>query len=105
MKKNLFWARIMVLFCAVSLGNVSFAGSSNQVTEDPTAAAMAVDAVLVRPLMMAITTVGAALWVVALPFSAAGGNIKASGETLVVGPAKTTFVRCLGCTKPGYQKD
>ena len=65
---------------------------------------MAADLVIVRPLMLGATVLGSAFWLVALPFSAAGGNVKQSAETLVIGPARTTFVRCLGCTRNGYRQ-
>lgn len=104
MKKNLIWARVMVLLCTLSLSSLSFA-EYGTVKEEPSAFAMGADLVLVRPVMMGFTVVGSVLWVVSLPFSAAGGNIKEAADTLVIGPAKTTFVRCLGCTQPGYQKD
>jgi hypothetical protein len=61
--------------------------------------------VIARPLGIVFTAIGAVAYVVTLPFSLAGGNAKAAGEQLVVGPAKATFVRCLGCTNSGYQHD
>lgn len=72
---------------------------------DPSAVAMGADLVIGRPLLLAATVIGTAVWIVALPFSAAGGNVKKSGDKLVVWPAKNTFVRCLGCATSGYQKD
>jgi hypothetical protein len=42
------------------------------------------------------------VFVVSLPFTAAGGSVKEAGRGLVVGPAKETFVRCLGCPSSGY---
>ncbi|TQV82535.1 hypothetical protein FKG94_07320 [Exilibacterium tricleocarpae] len=101
------WARIVVLVCALSLANLGFAAEeryNNGVDEDPSALAMATDLVIVRPVMLGITVVGSALWLVSLPFSAAGGNVKQAADTLVIGPGKTTFVRCLGCTRSGYKK-
>lgn len=95
----------MVLVCALSLSHLSFAEkTSYAVKEDPSALAMTVDLVAVRPVMFGLTVIGSAVWLVSLPFTAAGGNVKQSADTLVVGPAKTTFVRCLGCTQPGYSK-
>ncbi len=102
-----FWARIVVLVCTLSLANLSFAArdyQSNGAEEKPAALAMAADLVIVRPLMLGATVLGSAFWLVALPFSAAGGNVKQSAETLVIGPARTTFVRCLGCTRNGYRQ-
>ena len=78
---------------------------AQQVDEDPSALAMAGDAIIARPLGVVFTAVGAALYVVTLPFTLAGGNAKQAGKELVVGPAEATFVRCLGCTKPGYKHD
>lgn len=74
------------------------------VEEEPSALAMAGDLVVARPLLLAATIVGSAFYVVSLPFSLAGGNAREAGETLVVGPAKSTFVRCLGCTRMGYKQ-
>jgi len=68
-----------------------------QVEDNPSALAMAGDLVVARPLGLAITAVGAAAFVVSLPFAAAGGNVEQAAETLVRGPARQTFLRCLGC--------
>ncbi|MGQ9426903.1 hypothetical protein ACXYTJ_13830 [Gilvimarinus sp. F26214L] len=105
-QKNKLSAKILVVALSLVLSHWSFAApqSNGAVQEDPSALAMTADLVLVRPVMFTITAIGSAVWLVGLPFSAAGGNIKSSAETLVVGPAKNTFVRCLGCTKSGYQQ-
>lgn len=76
---------------------------AQEAEEQPSPLAMAGDALIARPLGVVFTAVGAVLYVVTLPFSLAGGNAKQSGVALVVAPAKATFVRCLGCTKPGYK--
>ncbi len=81
------------------------AGYSEAITEEPSALAMTGDLLIARPLLLATTVVGSALYVVSLPFSLAGGNSMDAAETLVIGPAKATFVRCLGCTRSGYNKD
>ena len=72
--------------------------------EEPSAGAMAVDAVVARPLLLITTILGAGLYVVSLPFSLLGGNAADAGKALVVGPAKSTFVRCLGCRQSGYKE-
>jgi hypothetical protein len=63
-------------------------------TTDPVE--VAADALVVRPLGAAATVVGAAIWVVALPFAAISGDVKSSGRTLVGVPARFTFKRKLG---------
>jgi len=73
--------------------------------DEPTALAMVGDLVIARPAGVLITAVGAVAFVVSLPFSAAGGNIGEAADQLVVGPAKATFVRCLGCTNTGRRND
>lgn len=72
--------------------------------EAPPAYAMVADLFIARPLLIAATVVGAGLFVVALPFTATGGGIGATGKALVVDPGAAAFVRCLGCTTVGYNK-
>ncbi len=76
---------------------------AQEVIEEPSALAMTGDALIARPLGAAFTVIGAAVFLVTLPFSALGGNVGEAGKVLVVEPAKATFVRCLGCTKSGYK--
>jgi hypothetical protein len=72
------------------------ASSYSDYAETPTAGTMLADTVLVRPLMLVGTAVGVVTFVVTLPFSALGGNVGEAGQTLVVDPAKYTFIRPLG---------
>ena len=57
---------------------------------------MVVDVLVVRPLALVSTVVGATLFIVSFPFAALGGNVKAAANKMVVEPAKFTFVRSLG---------
>ena len=75
------------------------------VQENPSALAMTGDLIVARPLLLVMTVVGTVAYVISLPFTLAGGNAGQAGETLVLGPAEATFVRCLGCTRPGYSQD
>jgi hypothetical protein len=79
-------------------------GYAQKVEENPGAMTMIGDLVIARPVLIATTVVGAAAYVVSLPFTLAGGNAKEAGETLVTEPAKNAFVRCLGCRQAGYNK-
>lgn len=67
--------------------------------EAPPAYAMVGDLLIARPLGLVFTAVGTGVFIVTLPFSALGGNVSEAADALVVTPAKTTFVRCLGCTE------
>jgi hypothetical protein len=42
------------------------------------------------------------VWLVSLPFTLMAGHASEAAETLMLGPAEATFVRCLGCRNPGY---
>lgn len=72
--------------------------------EAPSALAMTGDVLIARPVGLVITTIGTAAFIVSLPFSAAGGNVSEAADTLVVGPARETFVRCLGCRSAGRRQ-
>jgi len=69
--------------------------------ERPGAFTMFGDLVVARPIGVAVTAVGSLAFVIALPFSALGGNVKESADALVIGPARETFQRCLGCRSSG----
>ena len=76
-------------------------GWSNTIEETPSALAMTGDAFFVRPVMLGVTVIGTAIFIISSPFAALGGNIGDSFEQLVEKPFETTFVRCLGCTVNG----
>jgi len=69
------------------------------INERPSGLSMMADAVVVRPLMLVSTAIGAGVYVATLPFSLMGGNATEVGEQMVIVPFKSTFLRCLGCTK------
>lgn len=57
---------------------------------------MVLDVVVARPLGLVATVLGAALTVVALPFTIPSGSVEDSARELVVRPAEYTFKRPLG---------
>lgn len=91
---------VVSLFVVLLLAPPVFAQGS--IDEEPNAFAMTGDLLVARPIGLVMTVVGAAAFVVSLPFTVLAGSVAESAETLVVGPAETTFVRCLGCREPGY---
>lgn len=96
--------RALLVTCLAAVLALPHPAYSQNVDEEPSALAMAGDLVVARPVGVVITVLGSAAYVVSLPFSLAGGNAKQAGEALVVGPAMSTFVRCLGCTRSGYRQ-
>jgi hypothetical protein len=89
---------VLALTACMSLwqGTATAASMYDQQSSQRSAGAMAVDAVVVRPLGLVATVIGSGLFVVSLPFSALGGNVDEAAQNLVVAPARFTFKRPLG---------
>ncbi len=88
---------LLVSIFMVSFMPISPVCASN--IEEPfegTAGAMAFDLILMRPVGLAASIVGTAIFIVSLPFSALGGNQEAAAEKLVKEPLFFTFQRPLG---------
>lgn len=97
-------AASLALTLAVT-GMPAMAGNTQYHDEEtPAAYAMVADAVIARPMLLAATVVGTGVFVLTLPFTLASGSVGKAGKALVVEPGEATFVRCLGCSKPGYGK-
>ena len=64
--------------------------------KEPGGGAMMYDMVVLRPIGLVATVIGSAVWLVSLPFSAAGDNVGTATEKLVKDPAAFTFIRPLG---------
>ena len=60
------------------------------------AEAMVADVIIARPIGLATTVIGSAVYVVSLPFSLLGGNEKQAREKLMKDPIEFTFKRPLG---------
>lgn len=91
--------KVIVMLIALALVSVPcmtcFAQGVDK-DKDVIAGKMAADALVVRPLGICATVIGAAIFVVSLPFSALGGNTHKAYDNLVKKPAKFTFNRRLG---------
>ena len=99
--KNMKVLRALAITAALLICQPAWSYESNP--HGPTGIDMAADLLVGRPISFTIMLVGGVVWVVGLPFSALGGNVKESAHALVVEPAKATFVRCLGCSSNTYQ--
>ena len=92
--KKQFTIIFMVVSMAVMpFGSASLAGDQHDHEKD---IKMAGDILVVRPLGIISTVGGSALFIVALPFSALGGNTQEVFQQLVAKPAKYTFTRPVG---------
>ncbi len=76
--------------------------AQSAVDENPNELAMVGDLVVARPVGAVMTVGGIVVWLVSLPFTLLAGHASEAADTLIVGPAEATFMRCLGCRNPGY---
>ena len=70
---------VMLVTSNMTFASGAYAQDYDSTTERPSGGAMLADAVLMRVPMTAVTIVGAAVFVVTLPFSALGGNVGEAG--------------------------
>jgi hypothetical protein len=90
------WVTVVVItfLLAGPLGGIALADQYAE-REKPTGGMMMWD-LLMRPVGMVATGVGAVVWVVSYPFAYWGGNTDESTEALVQAPFEWTFQRPLG---------
>jgi hypothetical protein len=91
-----YFMAFMLALGSLSIATSASAGETYSFNAKPSGGDILLDAVIMRPLMLVGTVVGAVTFIVTLPFSALGGNVGDSAETLVKEPAQYTFVRPLG---------
>ncbi|HWR75832.1 MAG TPA: hypothetical protein VN283_01310 [Thiobacillus sp.] len=85
-----------VLALALILMPVWAVAQQNDTVSGDKATDMVVDAVVIRPLGLVTTLLGAVLTVVALPFTIPSGSVETSARELILKPAEYTFKRPLG---------
>jgi hypothetical protein len=86
--------KTVTIVCAAAIALASTAPAF--ASQEPEPAAVAADALFMRPLMFGATVAGSAIFVAYLPIAAISKSIKSTAQILVVGPAKGTFTRPLG---------
>ena len=86
--------RILTICCilAILLAQVP----QSQAAEDGSIEAIAADILVVRPACFAMTVIGSALFLVALPVTAISKSTRQTAKALVERPAQATFTRPLG---------
>ena len=84
----------LVLCCAVVF--LFLQTPRSQAQEDGSPEMIAVDVIVVRPVCLAATVIGAALFLISLPIALATHGTDETAEKLVAVPARATFTRRLG---------
>ncbi|HOX57649.1 MAG TPA: hypothetical protein P5205_12975 [Candidatus Paceibacterota bacterium] len=90
MKTRPFTTAFCVLALLASTTTPSFASNDSDATS------VVVDVAVARPVTLAMTIVGSALFVVSLPVALTSGSVDKTAQTLVAAPARDTFKRPLG---------
>jgi hypothetical protein len=85
--------KLITAVCALAILSMGANTASASSDDDLKVAA---DTLVVRPVCLAATVVGSALFVVSLPIAAISRSIKKTAHVLVVVPGKATFTRRLG---------
>ena len=85
--------KTLLLLCALGLG---LGGVSPAHASVDNSLEVVGDLALVRPGCFAVTVLGSAIFIVALPFAAMSGSVHDTADTLVLHPAAATFTRPLG---------
>ena len=91
----------LMILASLFMLTLPMQSQAEEIYEAPSAVAMALDGLIVRPITLVATVIGSLIWTVTLPFSLLGGNAMEAADSLIMVPARATFVRCLGCTSSG----
>jgi hypothetical protein len=82
--------------CVASMAGSAPAAAQETYPRDTDSGAMAADLIFVRPVSLVSSVVGAAIFVVTLPFTLPSRSAAESGRVLVTRPLEYTFNRRLG---------
>ena len=96
MKKWMRRSTVLIVIIALLVAPMTAIAADEVSGSDVGPGAIAGDIILARPLGLAATALGTGLFIVALPFSALGGNTGASAKALVADPIRFTFFRPVG---------
>jgi hypothetical protein len=72
--------------------------------EQSSAAVVAADALIARPIGLALTIAGTGVFLVTLPMSAGSSSTDTAAEGLIVKPGGYTFVRPFGKSEPRFEE-
>ncbi|MCC8987629.1 MAG: hypothetical protein LM523_07980 [Candidatus Contendobacter sp.] len=104
MNPTIIPTRAILILAATLMFAFHPAGAEDRSEPDVTAGAAATDLLVARPGGVAATVLGAAIFVVGLPFTLINGSTEQAAQTLVAQPARYTFSRPLGQNIRGLGK-
>ncbi len=87
-----------------NLDQAGMKGFTEKPPREVSAAVVAGDALIARPVGLALTIAGTTAFVVTLPFSIPSGSVGNAAQGLIVKPGGYTFVRPLGRNDPRFEE-
>ena len=88
-----------------SLDRAGMRGFTEPPPKEPrSAAVIAADALIARPVGLGLTIAGTGVFLVTLPMSAISGSTDTAAEGLIVKPGGYTFVRPFGSSDPRFEE-
>jgi hypothetical protein len=92
------WKKLVLIpaVCLTIAVPPAFALDQDQIGREPTTAEMYADGLVARPLGLVASVLGAAVFVVTLPFTLPSHSVDRAAKELVAVPAQYTFKRPLG---------
>ncbi len=79
-------------------------GFTEPAPAEPSAAVVAADALIARPIGLGLTVAGTATFLVTLPMSIPSCSVDTAAQGLIVKPGGYTFVRPLGRSDPRFEE-
>jgi hypothetical protein len=79
-------------------------GFAEKPSSDVSAAVVAADALIARPVGLGLTIAGTATFLLTLPFSIPSQSVHNAAQGLIVKPGGYTFVRPLGRNEPEFEE-
>ncbi len=87
-----------------SLDRAGQKGFTDPPPAEPSAAVVAADALIAKPIGLGLTIAGTATFLVTLPFSIPSGSVEDAAQGLIVRPGGYTFVRPFGRSEPRFEE-
>ena len=103
-KRSILVGVITTMLMITGMAPAVAQASERRAGEAPTEMAVLGDIIVARPLMAAVSFGGLVVFTGTLPFTALGDNVDEMAEKMVRAPARTTFLRCLGCTPAQHER-
>jgi hypothetical protein len=101
---SVFSSGAMAGVLGYNLDQAGMKGFTRAPREEPSAAVVAGDALIARPIGLGLTIAGTATFLITLPMSIPSQSVGNAAEGLIVKPGGYTFVRPLGRSEPRFEE-